>query len=217
MANIYIIDGIRLNKPGLQVKDENGSWINLHCQQGMLDGACVVYSTIMALLYMGVLCEADIQIMTKLPDRRTKKGKFLNHLFEQQGMIREGYYLDIMADEIQKIIPDYVVNYYRGEDAIFKAKECIENGLPAIISVVNDNKNIHHTILAIGTEYKGEKDKEKLLKLFCLDPAYIASKTTYWNCIIDTGRTYSSNHPYWYITDKDSCKVNILEIITFDY
>lgn len=119
MANIYIIDGIRLNKAGLQVKDENGSWINLHCQQGMLDGACVVYSTIMALLYMGVLCEADIQIMTKLPDRRTKKGKFLNHLFEQKGMIREGYYLDIMADEIQKIIPDYVVNYYRGEDAIF--------------------------------------------------------------------------------------------------
>ena len=79
MANIYIIDNLRLNKSGLQIKDENGDWIDLHCQQGRLDGACAVYSTIMALLCMGVLSEADIQIMTK-PDRRTKKGKFLYHL-----------------------------------------------------------------------------------------------------------------------------------------
>lgn len=217
MANIYIIDGIRLNKAGLQVKDENGSWINLHCQQGMLDGACVVYSTIMALLYMGVLCETDIQIMTKLPDRRTKKGKFLYHLFEQQGLIRCGYYLDKMAEEMQNFIPDYVVNYYRGDDAIQKTKNCIENGLPAIISVVNDNNDLHHALLAIGMEFEGEEGKEKLLKLFCLDPGYGVSKTTYWNCIIDTGRTYSNTHPYWYITDEDSCKVNIKEIITFEY
>lgn len=217
MANIYIIDGIRLNKAGLQVKDENGSWINLHCQQGMLDGACVVYSTIMALLYMGVLCETDIQIMTKLPDRRTKKGKFLYHLFEQQGLIRSGYYLDRMAEEIQNFIPDYVVNYYRGDDAIQKTKNCIENGLPAIISVVNENNDQHHALLVIGMEFEGEEGKEKLLKLFCLDPGYGVSKTTYWNCIIDTGRTYSNTHPYWYITDEDSCKVNIKEIITFEY
>lgn len=157
MANIYIIDGIRLNKAGLQVKDENGSWINLHCQQGMLDGACVVYSTIMALLYMGVLCETDIQIMTKLPDRRTKKGKFLYHLFEQQGLIRSGYYLDRMAEEIQNFIPDYVVNYYRGDDAIQKTKNCIENGLPAIISVVNENNDLHHALLVIGMEFEGEE------------------------------------------------------------
>lgn len=217
MANIYIIDGIRLNKAGLQVKDENGSWINLHCQQGMLDGACVVYSTIMALLYMGVLCETDIQIMTKLPDRRTKKGKFLYHLFEQQGLIRSGYYLDRMAEEIQNFITDYVVNYYRGDDAIQKTKSCIDNGLPAIISVVNENNGLHHALLVIGMEFEGEEGKEKLLKLFCLDPGYGVSKTTYWNCIIDTGRTYSNTHPYWYITDEDSCKVNIKEIITFEY
>ena len=155
-------------------------------------------------LVVGTSIDADIQ-------------KCTNHLENSFG--RLGIHISKRAyNQLELFVnSDYVVNYYRGEDAIFKAKECIENGLPAIISVVNDNKNIHHTILAIGTEYKGEKDKEKLLKLFCLDPAYIASKTTYWNCIIDTGRTYSSNHPYWYITDKDSCKVNILEIITFDY
>ena len=136
MANIYIIDGIRLNKAGLQVKDENGSWINLHCQQGMLDGACVVYSTIMALLYMGVLCETDIQIMTKLPDRRTKKGKFLYHLFEQQGLIRSGYYLDRMAEEIQNFIPDYVVNYYRGDDAIQKTKKCFSQCGKTVIPIL---------------------------------------------------------------------------------
>lgn len=30
MANIYIIDNLRLNKSGLQIKDVNGDWIDLH-------------------------------------------------------------------------------------------------------------------------------------------------------------------------------------------
>ena len=50
------------------------------------------------------------------------KLEFLYHLFEQQGLIRSGYYLDRMAEEIQNFIPDYVVNYYRGDDAIQKKK-----------------------------------------------------------------------------------------------
>ena len=52
-----------------------------------------------------------------------------------------------------------------------------------------------HALLVIGMEFEGEEGKEKLLKLFC----------------------YSNTHPYWYITDEDSCKVNIKEIITFEY
>ena len=44
MANIYIIENIKLGRQGLQTKDESGNWVDLHCQQGRLDGACVVYS-----------------------------------------------------------------------------------------------------------------------------------------------------------------------------
>ena len=44
MANIYIIENTKLGRQGLQTKDESGNWVDLHCQQGRLDGACVVYS-----------------------------------------------------------------------------------------------------------------------------------------------------------------------------
>lgn len=216
MANIRIINSIRLNKTGLQINDEDGEWINLHCQQGRLDGACAVYSTIMALLCLGVLSEADIQIMTK-PDRRTKKGKFLYHLFEQQGLIRDGYYLNKMAEEVQNFLPNYIIKYHKGENVTEKVVDCINNGLPVIISVDNDNRDLHHALLVIGTESDGELGKEKLLKLFCLDPGYEISNISYWNCIIDTSLSKLKEYPYRYTTDSFSCKVNITEIITFEY
>ena len=48
MANIFINDNLRLSRLGLQVKDSESQWTDLHCQQGRLDGACVVYSVVMA-------------------------------------------------------------------------------------------------------------------------------------------------------------------------
>ena len=216
MANIYIIENIKLGRKGLQTKDESGNWVDMHCQQGRLDGACVVYSAIMALLCMGYLNENDINIMTK-PDRRTKKGKLLYHLFEQQGLIRDGYYLDQMADEIQKAVPEYAVNYKKGSNVLEYARETIHEGLPVIIKIENENKQTYHAVLAIGMEYEGEGDDEKLVRLLCLDPACDISKSSYWNCVIDVSRNKTSHHPFWYITDKDSFKVDIKEIVTFEY
>ena len=216
MANIYIIENIKLGRQGLQTKDESGNWVDMHCQQGRLDGACVVYSAIMALLCMGYLNENDINIMTK-PDRRTRKGKLLYHLFEQQGLIRDGYYLDQMADEIQKAVPEYAVNYKKGSNVLEYARETINEGLPVIIKIENENRQTYHAVLAIGMEYEGEGNYEKLVRLLCLDPACGISKSSYWNCVIDVSRNKTSDHPFWYITDEDSFKVDIKEIITFEY
>ena len=44
MANIYTVENTKLGRQGLQTKDESGNWVDMHCQQGRLDGACVVYS-----------------------------------------------------------------------------------------------------------------------------------------------------------------------------
>lgn len=215
MANIYIIDDIKLNHRGLQTKDEKGSWVDLHCQQGRLDGACVVYSTIMALLCLDFLSEEDIDIWKKKnPDRRTLKGKLLSHLLDEQGLIRDGYYLKDMASELKAALRNYKVNHIVKQDCVFEAKECIETGNPVILQVLNDNFN--HAILAIGTEYEGEESNEKLLKLFCLDPGYNKSKPSYWNCVIDTRRKNTGKYPYWYITDENTCKVEIKEMITFE-
>lgn len=215
MANIYIIDNIRLNKQGLQTKGANGSWIALHCQQGRLDGACAVYSCIMALLCIGYLDENDIEIMTK-PDRRTKKGKFLYHLFEQQGLIRDGYDLKKMTKEMQSALPDYVVTYNRGETTLEDIKKSLDNGLPVILGLTNSNKEFSHAIVAMGMEYEGEGDDERILRIMCLDPSCNISKTSYWNCVVNVNRNSSSEHPYWYITDNDSFKVNIDDVITIE-
>ncbi len=216
MANIYIIENIKLGRNGVLTKDASGNWVNLHCQQGRLDGACVVYSAIMALLCMRYLSEEDINIMTK-PDRRTRKGKLLYHLFEQQGMVRDGYYLDQMADEIQKAVPDYAINFHKGTDVLEQARKTIGEGLPVIIKIENENRQTYHAVLAIGMEYEGEGDEEKLVRLLCLDPACGISKSSYWNCVIDVSRNKANEHPYLYITDDDSFRVDINEIITFEY
>lgn len=50
MADIHIIDSIKLSHKGLCTLDETNKWIRLHKQQGDLDGACAIYSLVMAML-----------------------------------------------------------------------------------------------------------------------------------------------------------------------
>ena len=76
MATIQIIDNIRLSWKGLQTKDSNNQWGNVHKQQGDLDGACSIYSLVMAMLCQKMITEEDIQIL-KSPARRTPKGRGL--------------------------------------------------------------------------------------------------------------------------------------------
>ena len=91
MANIYINDNLRLSKSGLQVKDSDNSWTELHCQQGRLDGACVVYSVVMALLSIGYINNDDIDVSKDPnPDKRTDKGKLLSRLLDENGLVRDG-------------------------------------------------------------------------------------------------------------------------------
>ena len=67
MADIHIIDSIRLNHKGLCVLDENRKWVNLHKQQGDLDGACAIYSLVMAMLCKGLLTDNDTKVYNR-PD-----------------------------------------------------------------------------------------------------------------------------------------------------
>ncbi len=50
MANIHIIDSIKLSHRGLCTLDEDHKWVKLHKRQGDLDGACAIYSLVMAML-----------------------------------------------------------------------------------------------------------------------------------------------------------------------
>jgi len=219
MAQIYIIDSIRLNRKGLQTQDTNGSWVDLHCQQGRLDGACVVYSTIMALLSIGYLNEEDIDIWKKKnPDMRTLKGKLISHLLDEQGLVRDGYYLKDMTAELKNALRSYTVTHFSLPNCVGKTMEYITAGYPVILQVSNDY--FSHAILAIGIEYEGELDGEEdaqPLKLLCLDPGFDKPLCSYWNCVVDVSRKNAGDYPYWYITDRQHTqKVKISEIITIE-
>ncbi len=208
MATVYINNRIRLSKNGLQVQDYNKTWIDLHCQQGRLDGACAVYSTTMALLCLGVLSEEDIDYS---PDRRTLKGKFLHHLFEEQGLIRDGYALKTIGSEIREYIENVKVErHFKPETIIPNLVADLKDDKPCILHVYNDVHDFHHAIFAVGLEYD---ENERPKKIFCLDPGYACSKTAYWNCIVELN---NDENPSWYITEDTTLKVNIYDTLALE-
>jgi len=214
MANIYINSQLKLSRNHLQVKDVTDKWTTLHYQQGGLDGACVVYSTIMALLCIGYIPETDINIWNlKKPDKRTAAGKLLSHLLEEQGLVRDGYCISTMAKELRIYCNDLDIKVHsRNSDIAKITKDYVESDIPVVLRVRNED--FDHGILAIGTEYD---ENEKLHKIFCLDPGYPINGSCYWNCVIDTSRVNTGNFSYWYITDEVQSKIEIKDILAIDW
>ena len=210
MADIFINDNLRLNRSGLQVKDSNDSWIDLHCQQGRLDGACVVYSVVMALLSIGYINSEDIDVnKDPNPDKRTDKGKLLSRLLDEKGLIRDGYYVRTMAKILRTFCPDLIITTHRKEDIIVPAiRECAMNNIPVVLIVQNDDMS--HAVFVVGFEYNGDKTS----KILCVDPGVRNETTAYWNCIIDVSRKANGNYPFWYITSEIKSKIELQEIIT---
>ena len=215
MKEIHIIKDIKLNNKGLLVKDENDKWVRIHRRQGELDGACAVYALVMNLLYLGILCEEDFDIYKKA-DKRTREGKFLAHLLENQGLIREGYHYKQLEKEINEYLGERVIAkriYYNNIDKIIENIDtCLKNDIPAIISVYFQYGG-KHALLVIGKE---TNSKGNITKLFCLDPGIGISPFFYWNCIIDVSSKSECEYPFWYITEEPKRKVRLDDIIKID-
>lgn len=212
MAAIKVIKSIRLDSKAVRVKDANGSIVPLHKRQGDMDGACAVYSLAMAMLCMGVVTNEDLQIYN-CADKRTRKGKFLSHFLEEQGLVRNGYSFVTMAKEIRA--SNFNINAIRKNpkeyaDVINEIADFLDEDNPVIIST--EFGNGAHALLAIG--YETEDNDDKITKILCLDPSEEAPLYTYWNCIIDVSRTGGKlEYPFVYITSTQSYKVALGDIL----
>lgn len=212
MAAIKVIKSIRLDSKGVRVKDANGSIVPLHKRQGDMDGACAVYSLAMAMLCMGVVTNEDLQIYN-CADKRTRKGKFLSHFLEEQGLVRNSYSFVTMAKEIRA--SNFNINAIRKNpkeyaDVINEIADFLDEDNPVIIST--EFGNGAHALLAIG--YETEDNDDKITKILCLDPSEEAPLYTYWNCIIDVSRTGGKlEYPFVYITSTQSYKVALGDIL----
>ena len=153
MANIFINDNLRLSRLGLQVKDSESQWTDLHCQQGRLDGACVVYSVVMSLLSIGYISNNDIDVSKNPnPDKRKGKGRLLSRLLDENGLVRDGYYLRTMTKLLRESCPDLKIGYHTKEDYFLSIiKDSVENDTPVVICVNNNDMN--HGITVVGIEY----------------------------------------------------------------
>ena len=213
MADIHIIESIRLNHQGLRVLDENRRWVSLHKRQGDLDGACAVYSLVMAMLCKGLLTDDDTQVYNH-PDRRSDKGKFLYHFFNERGMIRDGYSYKALAKEINE--SSFGVKATRKSPKSLKNKielisDYIYNDTPVIISVMFDGGA--HALLAVGIEVDS---KRMINKILCLDPGYPSPKYSSWNCFIDVSKETKSDYPFTCVSEQSYYKVKLDDVLIID-
>lgn len=217
MANIYINNRIKLSIKGLRVKDESNKLVELHCRQGRLDGACAVYSTVMALLTLGYISEDDISTYGRL-DRRTPKGKMLSRLFEEQGLVRDGYNYTTLTRELRYYCGDLEVIHHIKTEGIENIVKCYVQGDKPVLLMVNGSE-MCHAILAVGVECEGEGENEVLSKIFCLDPGFDIPLTSYWNCIIEVEYKKTGMIQFKYVTNDRYYNQNITlgDIIAIDY
>ena len=209
MATIQIIDNIRLSWKGLQTKDSNNQWGNVHKQQGDLDGACSIYSLVMAMLCQKMITEEDIQIL-KSPDRRTPKGKFLY----EQGLVHDGYNYTALAREINEQPFEIIATHKRprsNANRIELIDQFISQNIPVIIST--DFNGGTHALLAIGIE---TNEHDIITKIFCFDPGASAPKVSQWNCFIDVSKEGDTHYPFYYVTEIDSYKVTLNDMLIIE-
>ena len=209
MATIQIIDNIRLSWKGLQTKDSNNQWGNVHKQQGDLDGACSIYSLVMAMLCQKMITEEDIQIL-KSPDRRTPKGKFLY----EQGLVHDGYNYTALAREINEQPFEIIATHKRprsNANRIELIEQFISQNIPVIIST--DFNGGIHALLAIGIE---TNEHDIITKIFCFDPGASAPKVSQWNCFIDVSKEGDTHYPFYYVTEIDSYKVTLNDMLIIE-
>ena len=214
MADIHIIDSIRLNHKGLCTLDEKHKWVKLHKQQGDLDGACAIYSLVMAMLCKGLLTDDETQVYNR-PDRRTDKGKFLYQFFNERGMIREGYSYVTLAKEINESsfgVKAIRKNPRTNNGRVELISDYIYDNIPVIISVVFENETAH-ALLAVGIEVDSN---EEITKIYCLDPGHPSPRYSSWNCFIDVSKETKSDYPFYCVCEDGYSKVSLDDMLIID-
>lgn len=199
-----IINKIKLTASGLVV---TGTKRKIHLRQGDMDGACAVYSMMMCLIMIKAITPNDVHPDNEHPNGRESKGRLINHFLNYQGMIRTGYELDKLKEELEHVFKSKVQVIYKDEDVLSNILLAIDKDIPVEIGIDYKRKG-GHAIAVIG--YKVEKDSTLL---FCLDPAFPLQEGTYWNnVLIVKGQKAEGYNCYDIMEDNN---VRICDMLTY--
>ncbi len=207
---IKIIKDLDITASGVSVF--NRKWQPVHLQQGEMDGACAVYSMMMNLLILKVLTRNQVVNLKTTFKGNTAKGRLFKEFFVTEGLCRDGFYFSEIkeklshsfAKEVTSSPLQYTASLSDQTSFVEELRTAIDSDTPLI--TVLSFKGGAHAVLAIG--YEEQKDGVK--KIFCLDPSYAISPTSFWNgvIILNEGK---GKYSHQYITDKDEKYINVSE------
>ena len=215
MAEITIIPSVRLYKTGLKTTQADGKPSSITLRQGSLDGACAVYSTIIALMCLRQINYEDVDTSNGNIDKRSPKGKFLSMPSEHRGMNMQGRNLKTLAQEINNTSDFGIKATSIRKDYVDRIYDNIHAGYPSIIGIsFNNISKFGHAIVCVGVE-ESEEYENTPVKLLCIDPGYPMPFTAYWNCVIMLPKNYDDNTDFTYIVENQICKVKIDDTVIF--
>lgn len=181
--NFYVIPQLRLKEGRLMCRPTGKRALRkVHFQQGSLDGACGVYSFLMALGILGIFEPGKITSDT-LGDLSVAEKRLVRELNEH-GLYRKG----LRGKKIKSILEETYrsklsVEYLRNdsEDFLQSIVDALDGGEPVIVGIANDKLELYHWVLAVGYQYWDDSDVHSLL---ILDPGYPTPVLSYWNGIL---------------------------------
>lgn len=177
MAEIITVPDLFLIRGKLFTSDGRNSVIKIHHQQGELDGACAMYSVAMCLLYEKIVTDLDTP-------GQGNGGRLLSNLYRNFGIIKSGFFFK----KLYKIILEYKRKTWRVDYGEETPKECIrriceeiDNGVAPIIGIGYVGCKDGHALLGVGYE----KEREKIVRIYCLDPGAPTPISSIWNSYLD--------------------------------
>lgn len=203
---IHIIPSLKITSKGLT---SGGQKILL--SQGDMDGACTIYSLMMALQILRLTTRSDATDIWKRIKGSTSKGKLIRAFMEKEGFARGGLEIEKVCDTLNSCMGSKIIGTYYDlgkEDRDTIIKQEIDNGIPILIGISYNSKS-GHALTAIGYE---DNSKGILEKLFCLDPLSPKTDIGYWNAVISLNESTGKYKDFYYPQDH---KVVLDECITF--
>ena len=205
---IKIINKLQISDKGLTVK---GTKQEVHLQQGTMDGACAVYSMMMCLIIARAIHRNDIVTLDDSKIKgNTSKGRLIRNFLYNNGLVRKGYELNDLEDELLYSFQKIVHTEY------YSIKQDGNDFIPNIINALDNNDSVElgfsykrkggHAVVAIGYE----KNTMGIL-LYVLDPGYPMPLGQYWNNVIQINT--SSAIKYNALNFADKVKIQVDEAL----
>jgi hypothetical protein len=192
MQTIHLIDNIFIENGVLQTYGREGKETMVFLKRGDLVGKCAVYSLMMMLILHKRINREDL-----LSKVNYEAPPYLKEL-KKQFLLRTkiGYSMRSLRDKLLLSFNNHIrvdvfsiINFI--EDDLrklhFMIKEQLDAEWPVQIGFSFPQGKEVHSVVAVGYTMYG-----RILRLFCLDPAFDLGCASMWNNIIDINMDYDN-------------------------